>query len=122
MNGSLYILAESEVRASKPRIDLNRMTVHEENVSDLEFLTSLGVKAIPLTDDLRRLVLAERNGKSGERMVTLGDFGPILVVRIEDGVVVNKFTGHDLNRPMKLTRETVKQLVGIFGATTKEEN
>ena len=116
----VYLFAEDEVKAGKPRIDLNRLTVQNESMSELEFLKSVGVKALPLTDELRQIVLTERAGKAGERTVTLGNYGPIVLVRIADGCVVNKFTGHDINRPLKLTRETVQQLRAILGGAAKE--
>jgi hypothetical protein len=117
MNG-LHLIVDDSVRLQNQTIDVTTGRVQQESASAGELCKKYGLRYLPMTPALKSLVLFTRKDKNGDANgngVTLGDFGPFVLARIENGKLVNQFRGSDFCKPMKLSSESVIALAEIFG-------
>lgn len=114
MSQKLVVLADPAPRPGKPRIDPESLKVETDSLSDFEFVKKLGIDVRPLTPELKSIIVDDRSVKSGGKPTLLGDLGAILIVRLDDGEVVNRYSGSDFGRPMAVSRDTVRQLYQLF--------
>lgn len=118
MSQKLVVLADPTPRAGKPRIDPESMKVEVDDLSDFDYVKKLGIDVRPLTPELKKIVVEERSGKAGGKPTTLGALGSILIVRLEDGQIVNRYSGSDFGCPMAVSRDSVRQLYEVFRGGT----
>ncbi len=117
----IVLWVDEDHQETSQRIDLTKGKVVQDQSSAREDCRSRGIQYRPLTDDLKGLVLFEKKGKDGQpSAVTLGDFGPFVLAKLENGVVSNAFSHHDLGKPIRLSRETLLALYEIFGGRARD--
>jgi hypothetical protein len=115
MSGELMLVVREEDEVTQLRLEGG--TVKAARCTAKSLCDRLGVTYVPMTADLEKLELyAKRasNGKVG-KVVTMGDAGTFLLVRVSGSGVINEYGTADLKKPIRLSPETIEQLARIFG-------
>lgn len=118
MKGDLVLFVDKNAVREQETIDKITGQVRRERVTAGDQCDRRGIQHTPMTAAVKEIELyrSKKQGEGGQAgCVTIGDLGPFVLVRLEDGKLVNKFGVHDIPKPMKLSWETVAQLSEIFG-------
>lgn len=122
MNNGLVLIVDELVREQKQFINVATGKVQHEQVSAEDLCKKRNIRYVAMTPQLKSLVLFARKERSGDASgnVTLGDYGPFVLARIENGELLNNFKGSDFAKPMKLSSQSVMALAEIFGGKRNE--